>query len=196
MKKTQKKVYFAFGIVNLSFHEKDYRITIQEIKSAGNVLTRDDIDEDLKHMQNGKLPPIRAKKYGAIINSISDADLCIFDISSKSLAIGQQIEIALQKKKPVLIVSNLNKSTSIERLFISGSSSSSLILKNYSNDSELKETVANFFDHDFTKKKVRMNFFLEEELHDRIEKYSKETGQTKTDVIKKSLQSLGEQDRI
>lgn len=120
---------------------------------------------------------------------IDECDMFICEATYGTPAVGYQICYSISKKKPTLVLFNENHEYS-SWLYLSGSNNSKMLLRKYSKKSELGAITKEFVNRDHLKNKIRLNFFLEEDLHDKIEQQVKKTGETKTDIIKKALSQL------
>lgn len=97
------KIHFTCSTNEFEEHFELYKTIRNIIKKLGHKITRDWIDERLNLRKRG----IRAYSkdvYEKTIQAILDADVVIIEGSIPSFHIGHQITIALQKNKPVLLL--------------------------------------------------------------------------------------------
>jgi len=184
-----KKIYFTCSGKEIASFRKFYPELKKSIVKKKCNLIRDWFTEESVWQFKNKTTEYKSDMsdiFEESLSAINEADRVIFSGDNTTMSVGYQLSIALNKKKPVLLLvrgKNINKA----RLYVYGSNNPLLEIKTYSNIETLTERIESFLEKDFAKKKVRMNFFLEEELHDKIEQQAKETGKTKTDIIKEAL---------
>ena len=128
-----------------------------------------------------------AESYSEAMGAISKADVCVFDVSEGTMAMGHQLTFALDKGKPSLVLYLPNGTHTVESLFIGGSRSGFLTLKNYQNEKEIQSIVEKFLIRYKNSARKRFNLALDQYLDDYLERQSYETGKTKTDIIKESI---------
>lgn len=110
------------------------------------------------------------------------ADLVIIEASHYGFGQGYHTALALQQKKPVLLVSRDPK---IEHRLASGITDELCTLKTYKNEQDLEKIVGRFLqDNTLTSKDLRFNFFLDREIYNHLRWTSFKTGKTKAEIIR------------
>lgn len=187
------KVFFSCSTNNILSHKDAYEAIVLAIKEEGHDLTRNWLKKSIE-LASQKVPDIkRGDHYSLVMSAIISADLVILDSSVQSMSIGHQLTFALDKGKPTLLLANMSEE-SMKDLFISGSKSSFLTMKNYENVSEIPKIVKDFLRKNSSKSKIRFQIVLDKPQHDYIEwaafKYSK----NKSEIIKKSIDTTSSSD--
>lgn len=180
------EVFFSCSTDNILEHKDSYIAILKTIKSEGHVLTRDWLEKSLDLAEKKREDIPREKLYTEVMSAIIAADVAIFDCTVQSMSIGHQLTFALDKGKPTLLVAQKSQEK-IEGLFISGSKSSYLTLRNYSNNEDLKQAILEFLSKNSSKAKVRFQIVLDRAQHDFIEWASFRYKRNKSDIIKDAI---------
>lgn len=180
------KIYFGSSGSNLKKYKKEYLSIRNIILNNGQDLTRDWLPEAIELFEKGKDDIIRAEIYEEVMHSILEADLCIFECSVTGMSVGHQISFALSKRKPTLVILKHNDKSAVN-LFIAGSKSPHLQMKNYDTISELESTIEKFLRNNSSKKKIRFNLVLEPYENDYIRWASFKYKIDKTSVLRSAL---------
>lgn len=188
------RAYFSFSTQHITEHKDSYRRVLDLLKADGLTIVRNWLDSALKRASSGKEQESRAPMYKEIMDSIRTSDICIFDVTVKSMGIGQQITYAIERGKPVLVVSSVNADIPLDMLLISGSRSGLLELAEYKNLEQLEKIVKRFIKKRATGSHVRFNLNMESYLFDFIEKKALKERITKTDAIKLAIQEMLERE--
>lgn len=118
------------------------------------------------------------------LGAIHQADVVIVEATSDHLAQGYQIAVALQYKKPVLVITR-NK---LEEQFLSGIKDRLLTKAEYKNEAELAEVVKRFLrDNTISTKDLRFNMFIDRPIYNYLRTVSYETGKNKSEIIRELI---------
>lgn len=177
------KIYFSCSLENIVTHKSNYLEIIQNIKENSATLTRDWVENAINNIENGKNRPPRSELYSEIMKAIIDSDLCIFDVTEQSMSVGHQLTYALDKRRPTLLLINKSNGYDPNDLFISGSKSGYLTVKDYSSHSDIKKIVRNFILKNKNQSKTRLNLALDKHLADFLEWLSFKDKTTKTGIL-------------
>lgn len=176
-------VHFTGSNYKLDEHYADYAAIIRYLKSAGHTLTREWIDEDLKHQNkdaeytNDEYREIWQK----VKNSIMTADVVIIEGWNNSYSIGYQTAFALSYKKPVLVMTPNNK---ISHTIIAGEDNPFLHIVHYT-ENTLETVLKEFLDKfQLSDKDMRFNMFIDRETQVYLDIESYKTGKTKAKIIR------------
>lgn len=180
-------VYFGCSTQRILEFKKAYLTTRQAILTAGNKLTRDWLDDAilLKSKKTNKNVD-RSNYYEEVMNAILQADLCIFDCTVPSMAVGHQITFALDKGKPTLMLVDGN-TQNVDGMFVAGSASPNFTFRNYKNDEDLMRIVNWFLAEGSPNSKIRFSLVLDRAQDDYIEWASFKYKTSKTDIIKGAI---------
>jgi len=168
--------------------DKDFQTlskVIRVVHQTGNVLARDWMESQYYAKTVKELDSKHV--YDLNIDAIERADLIIIENSFKSFGSGFQAAVALQKKKPVLML--------INTLLIEGESQIAQGIRDpllsrveYSNYDELEAAVRRFIEDNRIKTKdLRFNFVLDPQLYNHIRWKSFKTKKTKAEVVRELL---------
>lgn len=117
------------------------------------------------------------------LDAAERADLIIVESSLKggSFGLGYETCLALQKKKPVLLL--LGKGQS-EGIFLSGLQHSLLTRKEYTEDN-LEKIVESFIqENTINTKDLRFNFVIDRQIHNHLNHKARKLGKTKAEVVR------------
>lgn len=167
--------------------KKQFGSVYKKIQSiAGNLgyeLIHDDIvseePEDLyKALEDGN-HKVQVAFYNKKIDSIKQADICVFEASTHSLSIGFVIQKSLEFNKPTIVLYLKDR----KPLFFSGLENDKLILQEYEEDTLEKKLSLALQDAIHLREK-RFNFFISPGLLHYLEQASKKEGITKSTFIR------------
>lgn len=125
--------------------------------------------------------------YDLSMDAIERADVVIVESTFKSFGSGFQVAMALQKKKPTLLL--VNKRNVVNESKISQGISDPLFLrKEYAGREDLHKIVTDFIeDHTYKTKDLRFNFVLDPPLYNHIRWKSFKTKKTKAEIVRELL---------
>lgn len=117
----------------------------------------------------------------ANLEAIRRADIVIIEGTHNDYLQGYQTAIALEHKKPVLIISrNPNAKSSY-----SGIRHRMLTVKEYKTEKDVSRIVEQFIqDNTVTTKDLRFNMFIDRPIHNYLRSMSYETGKNKSEIIR------------
>lgn len=125
------KIYFSCSTAELAAYRDSY-YAIRDYLATEHVLTRDWLEETERHMQAGnkELPKIK-KIYKACVEAIREAELVIIEDTVSNFSTGHQITLALQMRKPTLVLWQGRKHRHFNQMFIHGIESDLLRVVEY-----------------------------------------------------------------
>lgn len=180
-------IHFAGSTQNLQESIGNFRQIIDSIHKDGHVLARDWIEPSYSLLQNpSKFEEIDWDEiYKQNIDAVSTADLMIADATYDSFGVGFLIAVAIQQRKPVLV---LIKKGSREGMILRGLHGGSIIKATYT-DENLQQVVDKFIKaHTIKHKDLRFNFFLDSKLHSYLNWASHQTGKTKAEIVRELIE--------
>ncbi|MFO0920191.1 MAG: hypothetical protein U0451_00795 [Candidatus Saccharimonadales bacterium] len=119
------------------------------------------------------------------IEDIHKADICIFESSKSSFAVGFQVAYALQLQKPCLVLKDKN---GIKSNFGSGIVSNLLKYVTYEKDDDIVFTVRDFLSTNrLAAQDLRFNFVIDREIYNYLKWASFKTNSTKADIVRKLI---------
>lgn len=160
---------------------KNYELLYSEIKNLGyshlsnfTLTATKDFQEQMKEGRDKHIA-----FYNKMIKDIQTADICIFEASSPSLAVGFLIQRSLDYSKPTIVLYYKDNLV----YFLSGTEDEKLIKASYTEDN-YKKVLKTALENAREKRDKRFNFFLSPKLLNYIEEASKERGITKSKLLR------------
>lgn len=182
------RAHFIGSAVNLSEDVNSYSAIIQALKKSGVELTSNWVNEANKKL--GLKNQITTSKYDwdniykENMEAISKADIVVAEVSKKSFLVGFQVSLAIQQKKPTLLLSKLDHIDSA----IGVSLNEELVSYCQYNVKNIDNVISEFVaENSKEKKQIRFNFFIDKKLLNYINWRSLNTGKTKSDIIREAL---------
>lgn len=171
-----------------------YREIISIITGLGCELSREWVEQAYEFSMNkGIAEDLDWKKIGKEnMEALALADVVIADATTKSFATGYQTAVAIQQKKPTLV---LSKDDGLLGTFGSGIESDFVRVKIY-NRNNLKDIITDFINENtIDVKDMRFNFFIDRQINNYLRWASYTYGKTKAevlrDLVKKEIEKQG-----
>ncbi len=138
------KVYFTASTAEFQKYRDTYYGIRNYLIAQGYVLTRDWLPHTEKRLLKGVKDVSDIKKiYRECTQAIKEADLVIIEDTVSNFSTGHQITLALQNKKPTLVLWQGKKHRQFNQMFIHGIESDILQVSEYS-ASSLIDTIELF----------------------------------------------------
>jgi hypothetical protein len=119
------------------------------------------------------------------IEDIHKADVCIFESSKSSFAVGFQVAYSLQLQKPCLVLKDVG---GIKSNFGSGIVSNLLKYVTYENEDDIMTAVRDFLDMNrLEQNDLRFNFVIDREIYNYLKWASFKSNSTKADIVRKII---------
>jgi len=119
------------------------------------------------------------------VEALARADLLVVEGTWYSFSQGYQTAIALQQKKPVLMV---QRDKTLDRHLASGITDELFVAKTYHTEADLEKIVHKFIqDNTLTSKDLRFNFFIDNEIYNHLRWASFKSGKTKAEIIRELI---------
>lgn len=146
------KIHFTASITRGNIYHKNYKAIIKILQDFGHTVLSKKILH--KHAQDIIQESIRDKKqvFKQLTKWIDKADILIAEISTPSLGVGQEINYALSKKKPVLGL-YIKSTTHPIPAMLQGSPSRLVALASY-NLTNIEKILKKYFKNTFIKKET------------------------------------------
>jgi hypothetical protein len=178
-----------FSLSQLSAN-RDFKVVsdvVGVIHKTGNALARDwavsqyQVDTKIAKELEPKVV------YDLNMDAIERADVVIVESSVKSFGAGFQVAVALQKKKPTLLLI-AHESLAEESRIAQGIYDPLFVRGVYSNEFELQTIVTNFIqENTYKTKDLRFNFVLDPQLYNHIRWKSFKSKKTKAEIVRELL---------
>lgn len=163
---------------------------ILEVIQEKDQLSYNWIDEALIYsFKKGEPNFIDDRDWGLIqknaIEDIHRADVCIFESSKSSFAVGFQVAYALQQQKPCLVLKDVD---GIKSNFGSGIVSNLLKYVTYETLDDVIKELRDFLDTNrLAPQDLRFNFVIDREIFNYLKWSSYKTNSTKADIVRKLI---------
>ncbi len=159
------KIYFMASPREIKKNPENCRKIHDSIKFLGHKNVSNFVNEvKVEDFYNSDI----AKFHKSTMLDLKNADICIFETSIHSLAIGQLINVATQLGKPVIAMYNEKNIP----FFLSGSDDEKIQLVHYSHDN-INEVLSDAIDYSAAKMDVRFNFFISPSIGNYLDWISK-----------------------
>ena len=181
------KVHFIGSMTDLENNIGAFRAIVDTIKKSGAKLTREWVEGAYSTSQindEDDIETVWPKIYRENKEAVSRADVIIAEISNRSFLVGFQVAYALQMKKPVLLLSNHNRT----RGAIGLSENEEIIKFSRYDSTNLEAIIVNFINENSSANKdLRFNFFIDRKILNYLNWASFQTGDTKSEIIRNIL---------
>lgn len=179
-------VHFIAPVNGLKENINELRLVVKYLQDQGHELARDWLEEAYQG-ETGEQD--EQKVWQEIIQdnleAITKAEVIIADISYDGTAIGYQIAMAVQQKKPTLLIMREGHSISP---FTWNIPSSFLSRVEY-NAKNVTQKIEPFLkDNDIATKDMRFNFFINRSIYNYLRWASFKTGKTKAEILRKLIE--------
>lgn len=150
------------------------------IQGAGHSLAVDWIEEAYERNQGDKTPDW-SRLYKENLEVIAKADVIIAETSYENFGVGYQVAVAVQQKKPVLL---LRHETADKNAFATGVEDGWVKRKEYTEEN-LTGILNQFLqDNDIQAKDMRFNFFIDRPIYNYLRWAAFKTGKTKAEILR------------
>jgi hypothetical protein len=159
------------------------REAIQTIELNGGILARDWIETAFKRAESEieSSTVDWSEVIDGAVRAISQCDVVVVESSSYRFSQGYQVAIALQQKKPVLIISR----SSFRGRSVVGIKNKLLTIAEYKTKRDLKDIISKFMrENTITTKDLRFNFFIDRKIYNYLRSVSYESGKNKSEIIR------------
>ncbi|CAN5152341.1 hypothetical protein BH09PAT2_BH09PAT2_00970 [soil metagenome] len=158
-----------------------YHLLYEEIKKLGyshvSNFIENTADDFYTKMKEGRNQHVQF--YNEMIEGIQSADICIFEASTPSLAVGFLIQRALEYSKPTIVLYYKDNIV----YFLSGIEDEKLIRASY-DEKDYKKVLKKVLEQAREKRDKRFNFFLSPKLLNYLEQSSNGRGVTKSKLLR------------
>lgn len=180
-------VHFIATITSLEENIESFRLISKTLKEKGHVLARDWMEEAHENIQAGV--SIGEEKWQSFIEedfgAIAKSDVIIADITFDSTAIGYQVAMAVQQKKPTLLILRDDKNVP---QFTWNIPSGFLSKISYNKDDIVEKITPFLENNDISTKDMRFNFFIDRPIYNYLRWAALKTGKTKAEVLRELVQ--------
>lgn len=182
-------IHFIGSKSNIEHELPYYRKITDYLKSHGHSLARDWVEET--YTLNKDNPSLDQLSFDwKTIDTddaaaISRADVIIVEATRKSFFVGYRMALAVQQKKPTLVLYRDNSFPGASDL----SSSANLIYAVEYDENNLEKVLQKFIDENtINTKDMRFNFFIDRAIYNYLRWAAFKTGKTKAEVLRELVQ--------
>ncbi|MFN7160806.1 MAG: hypothetical protein ACK4NC_04335 [Candidatus Gracilibacteria bacterium] len=138
------KIYFTCSTADFFTHKNEYFAIRETLLKHNHILTRDWLIETEEALMNYKKDICNVKDtYSKCVQALRDADLVIIEDTVSNFSTGHQITLALQYKRPTLVLWKKEKPKHFKQMFIHGVESEFLEIAEYDLDT-LEQNILTF----------------------------------------------------
>lgn len=154
------KIYFSASISHINRYRNNYIAIVKALEKLGhNVIAEHVLKKKTKSDYEKQSDQESLSIQRKMTAWKKQADMCIFEVSSPSLGIGQEIAFALSNKKQVIALHTSGTKPHVLR----DEGEESLFLVEYSLD-KLEEILEEYIDYAKEHADSRFNFFISPEI--------------------------------
>lgn len=156
------------------------------ILSNGHELARDWIESAYQGITDKSAPINDWKEIHRLnVEAIARCDVLVAEASLENFAVGYQVAMAVQLKKPVLI---LRHKDSTADTFAAGVEGTWVVHQIYRKESEAIAALKEFIEeHDLHSKDMRFNFFIDRPIYNYLRWQSQKSGKNKSEIIRELI---------
>ena len=192
---TDMKIYFTCSTADFFKYRESYFCTRNYLIEHGHTLTRDWLPHTEQHLLNGSRDIRDIKQiYKECMVAIKEADLVIIEDTVSNFSTGHQITVALQNKKPTLVLWQGEKHRQFNKMFIHGIDSDILQVSEYS-ESNLYTTMEAFIcKYEDVSERNRFHLVLNNMERNYLDWAQFTKGTSRTKMIREALRGVIESD--
>lgn len=189
-------IHFITSSRDIESNIENSRLVVDALHENEHILARDWVEvayqRALKGSEADKVTWQMIAKEN--FEAIARADAVIADITVDSTAIGYQIAMAVQQKKPTLLIL---KQGSVAPPFTWNIPSSFLSRVEYTTDNIKKKITPFLKDNDIPTKDLRFNFFIDRHIYNYLRWASTSSGKTKAEILRELvLKEIDKEDKL
>ena len=181
------KVAFACSSSGIGKYTTHYKTICETIKNMGHIITRDWMNEAIDHVGDKEQFPVDWKFiYHDVFRSILACDVAVFEKTISSFATGYQISLALERRKPTLLLFH-EDGRDYRDTFAAGIESDLLTFREYNLDS-LEGILKEFLRKNATGgEKTRFNFFIDKNIENYLDWAAYTYGKSKSTIVREFI---------
>jgi hypothetical protein len=179
-------VYFVASRKDIANNIEKLRRFVKLIHDEGHTLTLDWIEPIYASEKKGSVHDIDWPiLYKDTVEAITRADVVIAETSIQSFGVGFQVALAIQLKKPTLL---LRVEDMDSFAFAAGIPQQNALYKTY-DDKSIEPIVHDFLrQNDITSKDMRFNFFIDRKIYNYLRWSAAKTGKTKAEILRELVE--------
>lgn len=168
------------------------RQIVEVVHDHGAVIAHNWLEATLARKKEGLTVDDWTPYVEANIDAIKRADVIVADLTHYTFAHGYIVAAALEYKKPILAVSR----NPVDSHTATGITNTLFTYKRYTNAAELRQIVDTFLTKNTVHTKdLRFNMFLTRQIFKYLEETSRETGKSRSEIIRALVKRSAEEHR-
>jgi hypothetical protein len=154
---------------------------VSAIHQEGHTLAIDWVEPTYAaEVRGGKSDTDWQKIYKDTVEAINKADAVVADATIRGFGIGYQVALAVQMKKPTLVL----RDEEVDDSFFASGIDTGVQYKVY-NDKNVTELIGGFLkENDIQAKDMRFNFFIDRPIYNYLRWAAYKTGKTKAEILR------------
>jgi len=185
------RVYFTCSTAEFSKYRDTYFAIRNYLIAQGHTLTRDWLPHTEERLQAGNTDIRDIKQiYRACIQAIKEADLVIIEDTVSNFSTGHQITVALQNKKPTLVLWQGKKYRQFKQMFIHGIDSDILQVSEYSPESLLETIVVFIAKYENVSERNRFHLVLNNTERNYLDWAQFTKNKSRTNLIREAMRKV------
>ncbi len=153
------KIYFSASVASIDKNRNNYEAIVTALESLGHSVISDHVLNKTKSEYESQSEKESLAIQRKMANWKKQAEMSVFEVSTPSFGIGQEINFALNNRKPVLALYTAESKPHILR----DEGEELLFLLEYELKT-LKDSLAEYIDYAKQQQDVRFNFFVSPEI--------------------------------
>jgi len=189
------KIYFTCSTAEFNKYRDQYFLIRNLLVADKHILTRDWLPHTERRLKSGDTEMRDIKEiYRGCITAIREADIVIIEDTVSNFSTGHQITVALQLRKPTLVLWKGKKYRQFKQMFIHGIESDILEVSEYDNGNIVKIIRAFINKYTNANEKNRFHLVLNNTERMYIDWAQFQYGKSRTQIIRKGLRNSIESD--
>ena len=195
--KNSLKYYFTASTKELNDDKERYDLITSYLNSLKCVplnYVHLDKKDPIRIEFEAKLSSNEISVYDLQTSLINRSDFLIADITKESITVGYQIDYAVRKKIPVLVLTE-DKVNYRPPVMLTNNHYGLMTLKKYKSGEDIKKHIFEFINA-VTTEKIKFNFFISIPVNNYVTKRAKFEGKNKSQIIRGIISQEAERNPI
>lgn len=182
------KYYFTASTKYLEKDRKIYQLILNELDCLGHEAT------NYVHFPKGDSRRVEYEKqlaenkinvYKLQTSLIDRSDFLVAETSRESITVGYQIDYAIRKKMPVLVLVNKDNERALP-VMLTSNHYGLLTVEKYGSQNDIKQ-ILNNFTKSVISDRIKFNFFINIPIHNYISKRAVKENKNKSEIIREII---------
>lgn len=185
--RTMINVHLIASKSNVSEDIESLRSISRVIANKGHHIVRDWVESAYSRQIDDKGTPVDWMQiYTSNLETIAKADVIIAETSYNSFGVGYQVAVAVQQKKPTLLL----RHEGVEADAFATGIVDSWVQRVTYNEESIDSAIEKFLlENDISTKDMRFNFFIDRGIYNYLRWSALKTGKTKAEVLRELVQN-------